>query len=110
MKSSRKTKQESEEEKQNIKNTIEQCNQFDLVLIGTPTEFRKPQTKIIDSRSGLTIKRAAVFCTYYEKLGATFYGLEALLLQNGILILNKLSVLVGTKNYKFGLDVSQFKE
>jgi flavodoxin len=110
MKNGRKTKQEVEKEKQITKTAIEQCNQSDLVFIGTPTEFRKPHTKIVDFINGLTIKRAAVFCTYYGMLGATFYDLEALLLQKNISIINKLNVQVGTKNYKFSLDVSQYKE
>ena len=110
IKSGRKTKQEIDEEKQILKNAIEQCNQSDLVFIGTPTEFRKPHSKIVDLINNLTIKRVAIFCTYYGMLGATFYDLEALLLQKDISIINRLNVLVGTNKYKFNLDVSKYKE
>jgi flavodoxin len=110
MKSGRKTKQEINEEKQMFKNAIEQCNQSDLVFIGTPTEFRKPHTKIVCLINNLTIKRVAVFCTYYGMLGATFYDLEALLLNKDISVINKLNILVGTKEYKFSLDINQYKE
>jgi flavodoxin len=110
MKSGRKTKPEIDEEKQILKKAIEQCNQSDLVFIGTPTEFRKPHTKIVDLINNLTIKRVAVFCTCYGMPGATFYDLEALLLQKDISIINKLKLLVGTKEYKFSLDIKQYKE
>jgi flavodoxin len=110
MKSGRKTKQEIEEEKQIFKNAVEQCNKSDFVFIGTPTEFRKPHPNIVHLINNLTIKRAAVFCTYYGMLGATFYDLEALLLQKDISIRNKLNILVGTKKYKFSLDINQYKE
>ena len=110
MKTGRKTKQEIDKEKQVFKKAIEQCNQSDFLFIGTPTEFRKPHAKIVDLINNLTIKRVAIFCTYYGMLGATFYDLEALLLQKDISIINKLDVLVGTKKYKFSLDINQYKE
>jgi flavodoxin len=106
----RKTKKEIEEEKQVFKNVIEQCNQSDFVFIGTPTEFRKPHPKIVDLINKLTIKKVAIFCTYYGMMGATFYDLEALLLQKDISIINKLNVLVGTKAYKFSRDINKYKE
>jgi flavodoxin len=110
MKSGRKTKQEIEEEKQIFKNAVEQCNKSDLVFIGTPTEFRKPHPSIVHLIENLTIKNVAVFCTHYGMLGATFYDLEALLLQRNISIINKLKLSVGTMEYKFSLDRSRYKE
>lgn len=110
MKIGRKTKQEIEEEKQMFKNAVEQCNQSDLLFIGTPTEFRKPHSKIVDLINMLIIKRVALFCTYYGMLGATFYDLEALLLQRNISIINRLNLPVGTKKYTFNPDVSLYKE
>lgn len=110
MKGGRKTKKEIEEENQLFQNAIEQCNQSDLVFIGTPTEFRKPHPKIVDFIDRLTIKKVAIFCTYYGMLGSTFYDLEALLLQKNILVLNKLQELIGTEKYKFCRDVSQYTE
>jgi flavodoxin len=110
MKRGRKTKQENEEEKQIIKNAIEQCNHSDLVFIGTPTEFRKPHPKVVDLIRNITINRAAIFCTYYGMPGATFYDLEALLLQKDISIINELKIPVGIDKYKFNPDVSKYKE
>lgn len=110
IKHGRKTKQETDQEKQLFKNAIEKCNQSELVFIGTPTEFRKPHSKIVDLIKNLTVKKAVIFCTYYGMLGATFYDLEALLLKQNILIINKLAVLVGTKKYKFSRNVSQYKD
>ncbi len=110
IKKGRKTKQEIDQEKQLVNNAIEKCNHSELVFIGTPTEFRKPHNKIVDLINNLNIRKAAIFCTYYGMLGATFYDLEALLLQKNISIINKLSVLVGTKKYKFSHDISQYKD
>jgi len=110
MKHGRKTKQELDEEKQLFQNAVNKCNQSDLVFIGTPTEFRKPHKKIIDLINNVTIKKAAIFCTYYGMLGATFYDLESLLLRKNISIINKQNFLVGTEKYKFNLDISQYKE
>ncbi|HEY4788727.1 MAG TPA: flavodoxin family protein [Bacteroidales bacterium] len=110
LKNGRKTKLEIEEEKEIVKNAVEQCNQSDLVFIGTPTEFRKPHTKIVDLINELTVKKAAIFCTYYGMLGATFYDLESLLWQRNISIVNKLNVPAGTRKYQFNRDVSQYKD
>jgi flavodoxin len=110
IKQGRKTKQEIDQDKQLFENAIKKCNQSDLVFIGTPTEFRKPHSRIVDLINNLTTKKATIFCTYYGMLGATFYDLEALLLQKNISIINKLSVLVGTKKYEFNHDVSQYKD
>lgn len=109
-KKGRKTKQEIDLEKQLVYNAIEKCNHSELVFIGTPTEFRKPHNKIMDLIYKLNIRKAAIFCTYYGMLGATLFDLEALLLQKNISIINKLSVLVGTKKYEFSPDVSQYKD
>lgn len=110
MKKGRKSKKEIEEEKQIFKNAIEQCNKSDFVFIGTPTEFRKPHPEIVHLIDNLNIKSVAVFCTYYGMLGATFYDLEALLLKRNISIFNELKLCVGTMEYKFSLDKSQYKE
>jgi flavodoxin len=110
MKHGRKTKHKIDQEKQLFKHAVEKCNQSDFLFIGTPTEFRKPHNKIIDLINNLTVKRVAIFCTYYGMLGATFYDLEALLLQKNISIINKLNLAVGTKKYEFNLDVAQYKD
>jgi flavodoxin len=110
IKQGRKTKHEIDQEKQLLTNAIEICNQSDLVFIGTPTEFRKPHSKIVYLIDKLSPIKAAIFCTYYGMLGATFYDLEALLLKKNITIINKLSVLVGTEKYKFSRDINQYKD
>lgn len=109
-KQGRKTKQELYLEKTLFHNAINICNHSDLVFIGTPTEFRKPHSKIIDFIDNLTISRAAIFSTYYGMLGATFYDMESLLLRKNISIISKLNFLVGTEKYKFNLDISQYKD
>jgi flavodoxin len=110
MKRGRKSKQEIEDERLIFKNAVDNCNKSDLVFLGTPTEFRKPHPRIVEFINNLTIKRVAVFCTYYGKLGATFYDMEALLLSRNISILNKLNVCVGTQDYKFSPDINRYQE
>jgi hypothetical protein len=110
MKRGRKTKQELADEKQLFNDCVKQCRQSDLVFIGTPTEFRKPHPKIVEFVGCLDIKKAAIFCTYYGMLGATFYDLEALLLHKNIAVINKLNLLVGTEKYKFSRDINQYQE
>ncbi|MDP4221871.1 MAG: hypothetical protein Q8868_01050 [Bacteroidota bacterium] len=110
MKQGRKTKQELDQEKELFQNAVDKCNQSELVFIGTPTEFRKPHFKIIDLINQLTIKKAAIFCTYYGMLGATIFDLESILLCKSISVINKHSFRVGTEEYRFNLNVSQYKD
>jgi flavodoxin len=110
MKHGRKTKKEIEDEKQIFRNAVEQCNNSDLVFIGTPTMFRKPYPQIMEFIGSVCTKKAAIFCTYYGMLGATFYDMETLLLQRGIVVVNKLNLTVGTEKYRFHQNVSQYKE
>lgn len=110
MKYGRKSKQEIEDEKQIFRNAIEQCNNSDLVFIGTPTIFRKPHSQIMEFIGSVYTKKAAIFCTYYGMLGATFYDMEARLLQRGIVVVNKLNLIVGTEKYRFHKNLSQYRE
>jgi flavodoxin len=110
MKYGRKSKKEIEDEKQIFRNTVEQCNNSDLVFIGTPTIFRKPHSQIMEFIGIVCTKKAAVFCTCYGMFGATFYDMEALLLQKGIVLVNKLNLIVGMEKYKFHKNIRQYKE
>lgn len=109
-KKGRKTKEEKEIEKQYLDQALTESKKADLVFIGTPTEFRRPHPKIMEFIDRLEARRVAVFCTYYGMLGATFYDLEARLLQKNIKVTDKLNILVGTEKYKFNRDISQYKE
>ena len=110
IKKGRKTKEERKLEKQYFNQALTECRQADFVFIGTPTEFRKPHPKIMELIDSLETKRVAIFCTYYGMLGATFYDLEARLLQKNIILVDKINLLVGTEKYKFKQDISQYKE
>lgn len=110
IKRGRKTKEEKELEQQYFNRAIKECKSADFVFIGTPTEFRKPHPEIMNFIDSVEAKRVAVFCTYYGMLGATFYDLEARLLQKNIEITGELKIMVGTEKYKFKQDVSQYKE
>lgn len=110
IKKGRKTKEEKELEKKYFNQALDECKLADFVFIGTPTKFRKPHPIIIDFIECIEVKKVAVFCTYYGMLGATFYDLEARLLQKDIEIIDKLKILVGTEKYKFKQDIRQYKE
>ena len=110
MKHGRKTKQELDTEKKLFQEAVNKCNKSDLVFIGTPTEFRKPHSKIIALINNLTINKVAVFSTCYGMPGATFYDLESILLQKNISIINRLNFRVGTEKYRFNLNISQYKD
>ncbi len=110
IKKGRKTKEEKEIENQYFNKALTESRQADMVFIGTPTEFRKPHSKIMEFIDKFEAEKVAIFCTYYGMLGATFYDLEARLLQKDIIVIDKLNILVGTEKYKFNQDISQYKE
>lgn len=110
IKKGRRTKEEINFEKELVKKALEEIKKADIVFIGTPTEFRKPHARVMDFIDQLEAKRAAIFCTYYGMLGATFYDLEARFLQKNIPLVGKLNVKVGTEKYKFNLNVNNYKE
>ena len=43
-------------------------------------------------------------------LGATFYDMEALLLQKSIILVNKLNLILGTEKYSFHKNINQYRE
>jgi|GEM_PF-1802402 len=110
VKKGRKTKAELEIEAALFKSALDAAVSADLVIIGTPAEFRMPQKKVMEFIANLKMKKCAVFCTYYGMPGAVFIDMEAELLQNGNKIIHKLGVCVGTEKYKFQLKVNLYKE
>lgn len=109
-KKGRKTKAELEFEASLFKSALDAASSADLVIIGTPAEFRMPQKKVMQFIANLKMKKCAVFCTYYGMLGAVFIDMEAELLQNGNKTIHKLGVRVGAEKYKFRLNVTLYKE
>jgi len=69
------SKVELEEEKTYFAEAIEKAKKAEVVLIGTPTEFRKPHPKAMKFIDKVEAKRVAIFCTYYGMLGATFINM-----------------------------------
>ena len=91
VKHGRKTKQELDQEKQLFQNAINKCNQSDLVFIGTPTEFRKPHSKIIDLINNLIIKKTTIFCfcgpEFYDYYDQDFlYAIKKMGLSGNVII------------------------
>jgi len=97
----RRTKAEMAEEGRLFAEALLACQDADLAVIGTPTEFRKPHPVPMRFIEEMPAKRAAIFCTYYGMLGATLIDMEARLRRKGVAVLDKLDFRVGTEPYRF---------
>jgi flavodoxin len=80
------------------------------IIIGTPTEFRKPHPVIVDFIRRASIRQAAVFCTYYGILGGTLLDLVALLRQRGVTLTGTLAIRLGTEAYRFRENINNYVE
>jgi hypothetical protein len=65
---------------------------------------------VIEFIQGIKPRKVAVFCTYYGMLGATLIDMEAALRQVGPTFVAGLDLRVGTEQYRFRRDVSQYVE
>jgi flavodoxin len=101
MKAGRKTKAELETEDSLFETAWRRARESALVILGTPTEFRKPHSRVVAFVETLEARRVAVFCTYYGMLGATLIDLEAQLGRKGIPLVGVLRLCVGTEQYRF---------
>lgn len=110
MKKGRRTKKEIEKERTLFSKAIGSAGEAEIVIIGTPTEFRKPHPRVMEFIEGMETRKAAIFCTNYGMLGATIIDMEARLRQKGIQLVGKLNLCVGTERYRFRQDVSQYAE
>lgn len=110
MKKGRRTKEEIEVERTLFSQATNRANEAEIVIIGTPTEFRKPHPRVMDFIEGIRARKVAIFCTYYGMLGATMIDMEARLRQVEIQLVGKLDLCVGTEQYRFRQDVNQYVE
>ncbi len=110
MKKGRRTKEDLETDRALFFQAIGRANKAEIVIIGTPTERRKPHPRVMEFIEGIKARKVAIFCTYYGMLGATMIDMEARLRQAGIQLVGKLNLCVGTERYRFRQDVSQYVE
>lgn len=110
MKKGKRTKEEIEVERALFSQAIDRANEAETVIIGTPTERRKPHPRVMKFIEEIKARKVAIFCTYYGMLGATLIDMEARLRQAGIQLVGTLNVCVGTEQYRFRQDVSQYVE
>ncbi|NHJ38584.1 MAG: hypothetical protein FK731_01030, partial [Asgard group archaeon] len=83
-KKGRGTKEEQEKEKELFNDALNKSKDFDLIIIGTPTSFQKAHSKIIRFVKAVECLKAALFCTYYNKVGTTLTDLEDILKERKI--------------------------
>ena len=107
-KKGRRNKAELAKEKALREKCLSQAEDAGIVLIGTPTEFRRPHPMVVKFIKEAAFNRAAVFCTCYGMVGATLIDMEALLRQKGKQFMGGLAVRVGTDKYRFRQDVNRY--
>jgi flavodoxin len=110
VKKGRKTKDELAAEKAAWNQALSAANAAELVILGTPTEFRKPHPTVVKFMEEAEPAKMGVFCTYYGMLGATLIDMEAISRQQGTQLVGSLAVRVGTEQYRFRQDVSQYTD
>ncbi len=93
-----------------MSDALEAARQVDLVIVGTPTQFRRPHARVMEFIDHLQASKVAVFCPYYGMLGATLIDMEARLRQKGLRLVGRLGVRVGTETYRFRRNVNEYAE
>lgn len=109
-KKGRRTKDELAAEKVAWNRALSEAKAAELVILGTPTQFRKPHPSVVKFVQEAEPVRVAVFCTYYGMLGATLIDMEAISRQHGARFVGGLALCVGTERYRFRQDVSQYTD
>lgn len=101
-KKGRGTQEEQEKEKELFAEALNKCKNYDIIVIGTPTSFQNAHSKIIRFVKAFECSKAALFCTYYNKIGTKLTDLKAILKERKI-------QLVATCAYD-NLKSGQYKE
>ena len=109
-KNGRLTRQETALEKSYFSYALDKAETAELVIIGTPTEFRKPHPVVTDFIRQTHIHQAAVFCTYYGMLGGTLLDMEAILRKQAVILVGKTAIRLGTESYRFRQNVHEYIE
>lgn len=105
-KKGRGTKEEREKEKEFFDYALEKSRNADLVIIGTPTSFKKAHSKVIRFTRAVEAHTVGLFCTHDTKVGTTVTDLEAILKGRGIHVVGSIEF-GGLKPHQFkGFDAS----
>lgn len=94
------TKAEQEKEQNFFDEALDACKEADLVVVGTPTNYGKACSMITRFTKELETKNVGLFCTCTKKAGTTISGLEKIIKDKGIDILESLTI-VGLKKGQF---------
>ena len=89
---------------------LDKAQAAELVLIGTPTEFRKPHPRVVEFIRQAHIHQAAIFCTFYGMLGGTLLDMEAMLRKKGACLVAGTSFRLGTEAYRFRQNIHEYVE
>jgi flavodoxin len=92
MKKGRRTREEREEENRLFNLALEKSKTCDLLLIGTPTSFKKAHSKIIRFTKEAETNNIGLFCTHYNQIGTTLTDLERILRDRNIRIVGSLEI------------------
>ncbi|MEW5760754.1 MAG: flavodoxin family protein [Candidatus Thermoplasmatota archaeon] len=76
---------------------VEEGNDDEFVVIGTPTHGGMPVKQVINFIERTKAKKSAIFCTCAGKVGETLTVLENGLKQRGIEVVGKLEIKVGNQ-------------
>ena len=110
VKGGRKSKADLAAEKAAWERALYEAKAADLVILGTPTQFRKPHPSVVKFLDEARPDQVAIFCTYYGMLGATLIDLEAISRQRGARFVGTLALRVGTERYRFRRNVSLYAD
>ena len=91
-KKGRGTKSEREREKALYASAVRRGGGCRLVVVGTPTGFRKPKSMIWRFVWDVEAEAVALFCTYENNVGATLTDLEDALRERGIGVVGALGL------------------
>jgi len=101
-KKGRGTEEERQKEADLFQLALNVSENADLVIIGTSTSFKQPQSKIRRFTKSVKAKKASLFCTFTKDVGTTLTELDKILSQNNITV-------IGMQEFG-GLKTGQFKE
>lgn len=91
-KKGRGTKEDRDEEKKLFAKALEESKGADLVVVGSPTGFRKAHSKAIRFTKQVEARAMGFFCTYTNKVGTTLTDLEDIARERGINHVGSLAV------------------
>ena len=104
------SRQEAALEQSYFSDALGKAQSANLVIIGTPTEFRKPHPVVADFLNRSRIHQAAIFCTYYGMMGGTLLDMEAILRKQGAVLFGRTAFRLGTEANRYRHNVQEYVE